>query len=150
MRKIVFLLIMVLMLVTASVEAQKKSKQPRIQPPTPMGTYGIQDDEGEGFIVFDAGTGAFKCVMCEYGYTYSGTGTVKMDGLSCYFNCETDSYRIYLSMNAYDRQGKVVVEVYKAPNGYDVPPFTEYWEDLNMDDSPLDCAAPPSFVKPRQ
>ena len=149
MRRIVFLMIMALMLVTASVEAQKKSKLPVIQPPTPAGNYAIQDDEGEGFMIFDAATGAFKCVLCEYGYTYSGIGVVKKEGLNCYFNCETESYRMYVSMNAYDRQGKVVIEIYKAPNGYDVPPVTEYWEDTNMDNNLLDCsAAPPAAIKP--
>src|SRR5689334_21130089 len=125
-----------------------KSKLLVIQPTTPAGSDAIQPDERAGFMIFEAATGALKCEICEYGYTYSGIGIVKKEWLNCYFNCETESYRMYVSMNAYDRQGKVVIERYKAPNGYDVPPVTEYWEDTNMDNNVLDCsAAPPTAIK---
>jgi hypothetical protein len=143
MRKTGLLLVMIMLVMTVSVGAQKRKP---IKPPVLDGTYCVVDDEGEGFMVFDAATGDFKCSMCEYGYAWGGTGTVKFDGLTVSFNAVTENYRIFGLVNVYDRVGKCVIEVYKLPNhsGFDIEPFVEYWEDSNTADSVMDCTAPPA------
>src|SRR4051794_18234227 len=101
MRKVSLLLVIFLLLVAGSVEAQKRGGRTR---PIPVpGTYSLQDDEGGGFLAFDAATGQFKCFMCEYGYAMSGVGKVSYDGLTVTFNAVTDQYKVFVSINVYER-----------------------------------------------
>jgi hypothetical protein len=140
MRKLSIFLTLIVMLAGVSVQAQKKGISP-IGPPVSQ-VYSIQDQEGGGFMIFDLVSGEFKCNMCEYGYAFSGTGQVKVDGFNVYLSAITESYHIYVSVNVWDRQGKAVMEVYKDPvGGGDIPAIHEYWTDLNMDDNSLDCYA---------
>jgi len=140
MRKLSILLTMIVMLASASVQAQKKGIRP-IGPPVSK-VYSVQDQDGDGFFIFDLVSGEFKCNMCEYGYYFSGTGQVKVDGFNVYFSAVTDSYQMFVSLNVWERQGKAVMEVFKDPGtGYDIVPFKEFWTDLNMDDNSLDCYA---------
>ena len=138
MRKLSILLTLIVMLASVSVQAQKKGIDP-IGPPVSK-VYSVQDQEGGGFMMFDLVSGEFKCQMCEYGYAFSGTGQVKVDGFNVYLSAITEGYHIYASVNVWERQGKAVMELYKDPvGGYDIPPLHEYWTDLNMDDNYLDC-----------
>lgn len=139
MRKISLLLAITLLLVAGSVDAQKKGQ---IQPPVPAGSYLIQDDNGDGYMIIDANTGAFKCVICEYGVSWTGKGTVKFDALSVAFNAETRDYRMFVLIDVFTHQGKAVIEIYNGPGGRtDLGPFNEYWTDANMLDSKVSCNA---------
>jgi hypothetical protein len=138
MRKLSILLTMMVMLASASAQAQKKGIRP-IGPPVNK-VYSVQDQEGGGFMIFDLVSGEFKCNMCEYGYAFSGKGEVKVDGFNVYLSAVTDSYHIFVSVNIWDRQGKAVMELFKDPGGVaDIQPIQEFWTDLNMDDNSLDC-----------
>ena len=139
MRKLSIFLTMIVMLASVSVQAQKKVRP--IGPPVSK-VYSVQDQEGDGFMIFDLVSGEFKCQMCEYGYAFSGTGQVKVDGFNVYLSAITDSYQIFVSINIWERQGKAVMELYKDPSGIaDIEPIQEFWTDLNMDDNALDCFA---------
>lgn len=139
MKKVSLLLVMILLLVTVSVDAQKKKG--KIQPPTPMGSYSIQDEEGEGYIVFDANTGAFLCVFCEEGgYAIKGVGTVKFEGLSVLFNCTTEDYKMFVKLNVYEAKGKAVIELYRDPQtGDQTEVYVEKFVDLNTNNNTLAC-----------
>lgn len=139
MRKISLLLVMVLLLVAASVDAQKKGKV-KIKPPVPAGTYTIQAEDGDGYFIFDADTGEFRCVMCEYGYIWNGTGTVKVEGVMVNFNCVTDQYRMLVTVNLFEGQGKAYLEINKMfSHQGEFTPFVERWTDLNISNSVAEC-----------
>jgi hypothetical protein len=128
------------LLTGVSVQAQKKNKG--IQPVAPpiSRLVSVQDQDGEGFISFDLVTGDFTCQMCEYKYTYKGVGQVKVDGFNVYLTAVTDGYQIFVSLNMWDRQGKAVMEMFKAPEDkFDIVPFKEYFTDLNIDNNSLGC-----------
>jgi hypothetical protein len=138
MRKLSILLTLIAMLAGVSVQAQKKGIRP-IGPPVSK-VYSVQDQDGDGFMMFDLVSGEFKCQICEYGFGFSGIGEVKVDGFNVYFSAVTDNYHIYASVNVWERQGKAVMEIYKDPGGsIAFEPFQEFWTDLNMDDNSLDC-----------
>jgi hypothetical protein len=107
-------------------------------PPTEATLINIQDDLGGGFIVFNTSTGAYKCHFCEYNYTMYGTGQIKTDGCNLYFEDLKDGYRILISVNLCDHQGKAAVEVDTMPDGTKMT-MREYWTDLNMQNSVMDC-----------
>jgi hypothetical protein len=131
---------MIVMLAGVSVQAQKKGIRP-IGPPVKK-VYSVQDRDGSGFMLFDLASGEFKCNMCEYGYAFSGTGQVKVDGFNVYLSAVTDSYNIFVSINVWERQGKAVMELFQDPGGVvAIEPIREFWTDLNMDDNSLDCFA---------
>jgi hypothetical protein len=140
MQKLSILFTLIVMLAGVSVEAQKKGISP-VAPPVKK-VYSVQAQDGGGFLIFDLVSGEFKCNMCEYGYAFGGTGQVKVDGFNVYLSSVTDSYQIFVSINVWDRQGKAVIELFKAPGAnYDIQPIQEFWTDVNMDDNSLDCFA---------
>lgn len=138
MRKLIVLFALMVMLAGVSAQAQKISP---IGPPVKK-VYSVQAQDGGGFFIFDLASGEFKCNMCEYGYVFSGTGKVKVDGFNIYLSAVSDSYQIFVSVNVWDRQGKAVIELLKAPSlSYDIEPVKEFWSDTNMDNNSLDCFA---------
>jgi hypothetical protein len=73
MRKLGFMFLLIALMAGVSVRAQKQNVG--IQPPQPIRLpqkVTIQDDKGEGYMVFDLGTGAYNCYLCEYKYAFSG------------------------------------------------------------------------------
>ena len=140
MKRISLVLGLILLLTGVSVQAQKKNKS--IQPigPPIKGLVSVQDQDGEGYISFDLLTGEFLCQMCEYKYTYRGVGQVKLDGFNVYLTAVTDSYQIFVSLNMWDREGKAVMEMFKAPDEkFEIVPFKEFFTDLNIDNNSLSC-----------
>lgn len=140
MKRISLVLALIVLSMGVSVQAQKKNKG--IQPigPPIKGLVSVQDQDGEGFISFDLVTGEFTCQMCEYKYTYKGVGQVKLDGFNVYLTAVTDGYQIFVSLNMWDRDGKAVMEMFKAPDDkFDIVPFKEFFTDLNIDNNSLTC-----------
>lgn len=141
MRKTSLLLAIIVMLVGVSVHAQKKSPQGRISPPIIQPKYlVVQDDAGGGFLLFDPTTGAYKSSLCEYGYTFSGSGQVRVDGCNVYFSDIQPGYRIFASLNMCDHQAKCAFEIFELPElGFEIEPVLEYWTDTDMLDSTSEC-----------
>jgi hypothetical protein len=140
MRKLGFLLIVMILFAGVSVNAQKKRRLPVIQPPTPQSII-IQDEKGEGFMFFDVGTGAYKCRVCEYDYSVSGIGGVKTDGCVIYFSAIEDGYAVNAFVNACEQTGTCFISVTKV-NGSDFEPWEEELVDPNLRDSQAACLSP--------
>lgn len=149
MRKISLLFAIIVLLAGVSVQAQKRGGAPQpIGPPIPR-QVSVQDQDGGGFIVFDLGTGDFKCNMCEYKYAFGGPGEVKIDGFNVYLSAVTDTYEVFVTVNLWDRQGKAMMEVYSsapdssATDRAGLTPtggIREFWTDVNIDNNTLNCA----------
>lgn len=139
MRRISLVVAMIVLLVGIPVQAQKIQPRPIIGP----AEVTIQGENGEGYMVFNLKSGAFKCYLCEYGYVMSGTGEVKIDGCNIYFSAFSDEYNIFASINKCDQQAKVAVELYLKDTRFEIAPVYESWFDSNLLDSKADCAAPP-------
>ncbi len=138
MRKLSILFTLIVMLVGVSAQAQRKNPPPEIRPVVKI--LSVQDQEGDGYIWFNIATGEFTCNMCEYGYVINGTGQVKIDGFNVYLGAVTDEYQMFVSINVWDRQGKAVVELFKAPDmKFESDRLQENWTDLNIDDNKLVC-----------
>jgi len=143
MRRINLVLAIVVLVAGVSVQAQTKNKlrpQPT-EPPVPK-LLSVQDQTGGGFIKFDIVSGDFKCNLCEYGFVFGGTGQVKVDGFNVSLSAVTDTFRIFVSLNMWDRQGKAVIEVFQSDHMQnDLGPIQEFWADLNINDNSLACVA---------
>ncbi|HXI92490.1 MAG TPA: hypothetical protein VNO24_20975 [Blastocatellia bacterium] len=152
MRKLSLVLLIMTLLAGVSVNAQKK-KQP-IPAPVPLTpqTIIIQDGAGEGFMFFDLGTGAYKCKLCEYGYTYSGIGSVKRDGCLVTFSAIGDGYTMTAYASLCEQQAKCIIQVTKA-NGFDIEPWEEVLSDPDTRDSQATCTSitpPPPAALPSE
>jgi hypothetical protein len=151
MRKLGLVLLIMMLLAGVSVNAQKKKRVPA---PVPLTTQSIiiQDDTGEGFMFFDLGTGAYKCTLCEYGYTYSGIGSVKTDGCLVIFSAIEDGYTMTAYASLCEQQAKCIIQVTKA-NGFDIEPWEEVLSDPDTRDSQATCASitpPPPAALPSE
>lgn len=148
MRRSGLVLAMIVMLAGVSVQAQKKSAQVRLTPPTfqPQQVV-IQDDNGGGFLVFDPASGAYKSTLCEFGFVFSGTGQVKVDGCNVNFSDIQTGYRIFATVNMCDHQAKCAFEVFEEPNlRFDIEPIFGSLVDTNVLNSMTECA---SAVSPK-
>jgi hypothetical protein len=151
MRKLSLVLLIMTLVVGVSVNAQKKKRVPA---PVPLTTQSIiiQDDTGEGFMFFDLGTGAYKCTLCEYGYTYSGIGSVKTDGCLVTFSAIGDGYTMTAYASLCEQQAKCIIQVTKA-NGFDIEPWEAVLSDPDTRDSQATCASitpPPPAALPSE
>ena len=142
MRKIGFVLALIVLLAGFSVQAQKKSPRPRFVPPTVEVTHiVIQDDHGGGSLIIDPVSGAYKCKLCEYDYSLSGVGVVEIRGCDVYFSDVQKGYRMFASMNMCTHEAKTAIEVFSLETvGFDIEPVLEYWADTDMRDSTAECA----------
>jgi len=138
MRKLFFLLLVVTLLAGASVNAQKKNRTPILQPPTRQSIIN-QDENGEGFMVFDISTGAYKCRICEYNFAVSGFGGVKTSGCMIYFSARSDGYVMSAYVNACEQTGTCFIQVNNP--GVDFAPWEEDLVDSNLRDSQAACWA---------
>ena len=140
MRKLGLALAIITLLAGVSVQAQRKSGKPRLQPPVDFQNVTIQDDNGGGYFVFDPLSGEYKCNLCEYGMELSGKGEVKIDGCNIYFTSFDNGYRMLVSANLCEQQAKCAIEAFESPKfGYNIEPIREYWSDTNMKDSTTGC-----------
>jgi hypothetical protein len=149
MRKFGFLLLVIILFAGVSVNAQRKGRLPAPTPPTPQSII-IQDEEGEGYMFFDLGTGAYKCRLCEYDYNFTGLGSVKTDGCTIYFSATGDGYSVTAYVSACEQMGKCFIQVTKI-GGVDVEPWEEVLSDPDLRDSQAACWSndvPPAVVPP--
>src|SRR5205085_10577939 len=109
MRKLSILFVLALMLAGVPAQAQKKSRIQPIPPPV-KNILSVQDQDGGGYILFDITTANFKCNMCESSYEFGGTGQVKVDGFNICLTAVTDSYKVFVEVNAWDSKGKAVID----------------------------------------
>jgi hypothetical protein len=129
------------MLAGVSVQAQRKSAQVRLTPPTfqPQQVV-IQDDGGRGYLVFDPASGAYKSTLCEFGFVFSGTGQVKVDGCTVNFSDIQTGHRIFATVNMCDHQAKCAFEVFEEPTlRFDIEPIFETLVDTNTLNSTTEC-----------
>lgn len=137
MRKLSLMFLAIVLLAGVSVQAQKKNRNQGPTVRTPQSVL-MQDDAGEGFMLFDLATGAFKCKLCEYGNYYSGVGEVKIDGCLAIFTAAGDGY----TMNAYadlcEQKAKCFIEL-RSKGGFDIEPYVEILSDSNLRDSQAMC-----------
>lgn len=142
MRKIGFVLALMVLLAGVPVQAQKQMPRPRISPPAPEPTkIVLQDDASSGYLAFDPVTGAYDCNICEYGFVLSGTGTVRVDGCTVFFSDIQGGYRVFATLDMCEHSAKAEVEVYSLTFlRYDIEPIVESWGDADMRDSAAECA----------
>jgi len=131
--------LIIALLTGVSVQAQKKNGVKISAAPTPQ-TVVIQDSAGEGFMIFDLSTGAYKCKLCEYDYSFSGLGSVKSDGCLLYFTGRGDGYTISAYVSLCEQVAKCFIDVTKI-NGRDIEPFSEALSDPDLRDSQTTCTA---------
>ncbi|HXI90461.1 MAG TPA: hypothetical protein VNO24_10650 [Blastocatellia bacterium] len=147
MRKIGFVLALIVLLAGVSVQAQKSPKPLFVPPTVEPTTIVVQDDNAGGYLVFDPVSGAYKCNLCEYGYVLSGIGQVKVDGCNVYFSDIQGNYRMFASLNMCEHQAKAAIEVFALPTvGFVFEPILEYWTDTDMLGNTTECVA--ATIKP--
>jgi hypothetical protein len=138
-----------IILASGAAQAQKRKL---VQPPvrTPQ-TIIIQDAEGEGFMVFDLSTGAYKCKLCEYDYSFSGTGVVKTDGCLVIFSAVGSGYTMTAYASLCEQQAKCIIQV-TAQGGFDIEPWEEVLSDPDVRDSQATCGttSPPPADLPSE
>jgi hypothetical protein len=107
----------------------------------------MQDDAGEGFMLFDMATGAYKCKLCEYGQVYSGTGSVKVEGYRVTFAAREAGWTITSFIDLFEQKGKCFVEVRTPWETY-----LEILSDGDLRDSKDTCGAsePPPVEVPSE
>lgn len=137
MRKASLVFLVIALLASVSVSAQKKKRTPAPIPPAPQMIV-IQDELGEGFMVFDLSTGAYKCKLCEYGYSYSGVGSVKIDGCTIIFGAVGDGYSMTAYASLCEQKAKCAILVTKE-DGVDIVPYEEVLSDPDLSDSKATC-----------
>jgi hypothetical protein len=145
MRRISLMLLVVALFASVTASAPKKQRIPGPTPPTPQ-MVTIQDEEGEGYMVFDLTTGAYKCNICEYGYSVGGVGSIKTDGCLVFFSAIGDGYTVTAFVSLCEQMAKCSIQVTKQ-NGFDIEPWEEVLSDPNLRDSKATCGAvepPPS------
>lgn len=141
MRKLSLMFITIVLLTGGVAQAQKKFRNPPIAP-TPQ-TVIIQDEAGEGFMLFDLATGAYKCQLCEYDYSFSGVGSFKTDGCLIFFSAQGDGYTMTAYVDLCEQTAKCAIQVFKA-NGFDIEPWEETLSDSDLRNSEATCGT----VKP--
>jgi hypothetical protein len=150
MRKIFLIVAIIALLTAVSAPAQKiggiQSKQAQ--------TITIQDDAGEGYMVLDLLTGAYKCRLCEYDYSYSGIGSLKTEGYMTTFSAIGDGYSMTAYISVYEQMGKCFIEVTKVPGTQvTIEPYQESLCDSNLRDSVATCVTvvePPPLEAPAE
>lgn len=159
MRRISLMFLMLMLVSGVSAYAQKSRKttpQPT-QPTQPVQTTAapsqyvyVQDDLGGGFLVFNIADGAYKAKLCDYGYSFSGTGSVKVDGCSVTFSVIQPSHTITATANVCDQKAQSFIEVKQIPGvGFEGDPVLKALNDSNTSDSTTECAikeVPPAVV----
>lgn len=152
MRRLSLMFLIIALLAGVSAHAQKKNRGGDTAPPvrTPQ-TVIMQDDGGEGFMLFDLSTGAYKCKLCEYGYYFTGIGSVKVDGCLATFSAVTDGYTMTAYADMCEQKAKCFVEVRRL-KGFDIEPFVEVLSDSNLRDSQATCGTsePPPLAVPSE
>ena len=140
MKRVIIVFVVVMLLMGVVADAQKKKGSASVTPPPVRVDMCVDDEKGEGFILFNPGTQEFSCHMCKYGWVWSGVGKVNAQGMNVYFNAITDRYRIFVSLNVEDFQGKAIIQVLKDPvTGLDVEPVAEYFSDDDIYTNPMSC-----------
>jgi hypothetical protein len=141
MRKFGFMFLIIALLAGVSVQAQKH--KPGLKPGPPIRqpqTITIQDDAGEGYMVFDLVTGAYSCFLCDYKYGFSGTGSVKLDGCNATFSAVQKGYTITAYASICEQTAKCFIEVRDLPGAtFVIEPMQEVFGDCNLRDSIATC-----------
>ncbi|HET8675443.1 MAG TPA: hypothetical protein VFO63_06655 [Blastocatellia bacterium] len=147
MRKLSLMFLILLLLTAVSAEAQKRKRGDKL-PPTPGPTLIVmQDDGGEGFMLFDMVTGAYKCKLCEYDYVYTGIGSVKVEGYTVTFSARDEGWTITSFIDLFEQKGKCFVEVRGTWE-----PYLEILSDADLRDSQASCGSsePPPIETPSE
>jgi hypothetical protein len=110
----------------------------------------VQDDLGGGFLVFNVMDGSYKAKLCGYDYSFSGKGSVKVDGCSISFAAIQDNHGITATANICDQKAQSFIQVKQIPGvGSDLGPVERSLNDSNIGDSTTTCAVketPPVVV----
>ena len=147
MRKLGLLFLVIALFASVTAGAKKDRRIPAPSPFTNQ-LVTIQDDQGEGFMVFDLVTGAYKCKLCEYDYTYSGIGSVKTDGCIVIFGAVGVGYTMTAYVDLCEQKAKCTLLISDS-SGPDSEPYEEVLSDPYLADSKATCGVeepPPSEV----
>ena len=149
MKKVVLIIAIIGILTGISVLAQKKQPGVALTPKQSQ-LVCIQDDAGEGYMVFDLVTGAYKYRLCEYGALYTGVGAAKTDGCMTTFSAAGAGYAITASADLCGQQAKCIIDMISPYGGG--APYQEVLSDGNLRDSVDTCNAikPPSVDLPAE
>ena len=153
-RRVSLMFLVLTMLAGVSANAQKSynpQPQPAQAPVTEAQSINIQDGQGKGYLVINVASGAYKAKLCSYDYSFSGTGSVKVDGCSVSFSAVQDSHTITAFANVCDRQASSFIQVKQVPGvSFEVDPVMVSLSDSNISDGLTGCAAaeppPPATV----
>lgn len=162
MRRISLMFLIMMLVTGVSAYAQKSRKtQPQPAPapqpaqqPVQASTQSqylyVQDDLGGGFLIFNVADGVYKAMLCDYGYSFSGTGSVKVDGCSITFSAIQDSHAITATANICDQKAQSFIQVKQIPGvSTEAQPIEKSLNDSNIGDSTTTCAVketPPAAV----
>lgn len=135
MRQLTLLLPMLALFGTITVGAQ--NNRPTPAPPIPRWII-IQDQEGEGFMTLDRGTGAYVCELCEYDYSFKGVGSARADGCRIIFVAVEDGYSMAAYIDLCEQFGKCLIKVTNR-RGPDPQPWRAVLRDPNLSDSEAVC-----------
>jgi hypothetical protein len=147
MRKLALIFLFLAIMTGVSVQAHKQNVGIRPRQPQKIT---IQDDKNEGYMVFDLVTGAYQCYLCEYQYSFSGTGSVKLTGCQATFSVIEKGYTMTAYANICEQTAKCFIDIRLMPApGSDIGPVQEILSDSNLRDSVATCITreppPPPF-----
>lgn len=142
MRIVVLFSLMVVLMLSASVSAQKGN----VFTPKPITIQYdhdiiIEDDATGSFLVINPMSGAYKFIRCSDGSALSGTGVVSINGCAISFEDLTPGRRVLASIDECAQQAKASVSTFAligAGANSDVM-FKETLGDADMRDNTMSC-----------
>lgn len=142
MRTVGLVSLMVVLMISVSVNAQK---QGGLKPMPPVIQFDhdliVEDDVSGSFLVIDPMSGDYKFYRCSDGFALSGTGAVKISGCSISFEDLTAGRRVLASIDECTQQAKAVVQTFAlVGNTADVTTIKESLGDTNMRNNTLGCS----------
>jgi hypothetical protein len=137
MRRLGLIFLFLAIMTGVSVQAQKQTVG--IKPRQPQ-KITIQDDKNKGYMVFDLVTGAYQFYLCEYQYSFSGTGSVKLNGCQATFSVVEKGYTMTAYANICEQTAQCFIEIRMLPApGSEIGPVQEILSDSNLRDSVATC-----------
>jgi hypothetical protein len=137
MRRLSFILALIVSLAGASVHAQKG-----VGPIDKDGEYdvGVQDDQNGYYLLFNSKSGDYHFERCSDGVEFQGTGQISVK--DCEIILEDVGFNRYVVVTAdlCQQSAKCLVRVFKGMKTIPyIPPMLETMSDSNMTDNTYDC-----------
>ena len=140
MRKVGIVSLMVVLMLSVSVSAQK---QGGVKPKPPVIEYdhdlSVEDDATGSFLVIDPTSGNYKFIRCSDGFALAGTGAVSIRGCGISFEDLTPGRRVLASIDECTQQAKAIVETFAVVGSASDMAMKESLGDTNMRDNTMSC-----------